>query len=156
MDRMLIIWTVVIVLSLVLEGATAGLTSIWFAAGALAALVVAIIAPGLVALQIALFIVISIVALIFTRPLAKKFVNSKIKATNADRVIGEDAIVTERIDNVAGTGTATVGGRTWTARSLNGEIIEAGTLAKIHKIEGVKLLVSLNKTQEPAQAAQGQ
>ncbi|NLV86444.1 MAG: NfeD family protein [Clostridiales bacterium] len=156
MDRMLIIWTVVIVLSLVLEGATAGLTSIWFAAGALAALILALISPELVALQIVIFIVVSIVSIILTRPLAKKFVNSKIKATNADRVIGENAIVTERIDNVAGTGTVTVGGRTWTARSKNGEIIEAGTLARVHEIEGVKLLVSLNKAQEPAQAAQGQ
>ncbi len=156
MDRMLIIWTVVIVLSLVLEGATAGLTSIWFAAGAVAAFIVALIAPRLVALQIVLFALVSIVAIILTRPLARKFINSNIKATNADRVIGEDAIVTERIDNVAGTGTATVGGRTWTARSLNGEIIEAGTLAKIHKIEGVKLLVSLNNTEETLQTAQGQ
>lgn len=153
MDKMLIIWTLVVILSLVLEAATAGLTSIWFAAGALAALILALVSPELVALQIALFIVVSVVAIILTRPLARKFVNSRIKATNADRVIGENAIVTERIDNVAGTGTVTVGGRTWTARSISGEVIEAGILAKVHQIEGVKLLVDLNTKEDPAEAA---
>lgn len=153
MDKVLIIWTLVIILSLVLEAATAGLTSIWFAAGALAALILALAAPELIALQIVLFIVVSVVTIVLTRPLAKKFVNSKIKATNADRVIGESAIVTERIDNIAGTGTVTVGGRTWTARSVNGEIIEAGILAKVHKIEGVKLLVYLNVSNDPAETA---
>ena len=140
MDTMTIIWTVLIVVFLVIEGVTAGLASIWFAAGALVALVASFLnAP--VILQIILFIVVSIITLVLTRPLAKKFVNKKIQPTNADRVIGATATVTERIDNIAGIGTVSVGGRIWTARSATGEIIEEGTITEIKSIEGVKLIV---------------
>lgn len=141
METIVIIWAALIVVFLIVEASTAGLASIWFAVGAVAALILALIAPDTIIWQVVLFIVVSVVALIFTRPLAKKYVNSKTKATNADRVIGKVATITERIDNVAGTGTATVGGRVWTARSYNGEQLEAGTSATIKSIDGVKLIL---------------
>ena len=145
-DTMTTVWVVLIVVFLVVEGATAGLTSIWFAAGALAALA-AVFLDASVWLQIAVFLVVSVIALIATRPLAKKYVNKKAEPTNADKVIGGNAAVTERIDNFAGTGAVTVSGRLWTARSATDEPIEAGTLTVVRRIEGVKLIV------EPATAA---
>ncbi len=141
METIVIIWAVLIVAFLIVEAATAGLASIWFAAGAVAALILALISPQAIVWQIVLFVVVSVIALIITRPLAKKYVNSKIKATNADRVIGAMATVTEKIDNIEGTGTATVGGRVWTARSFSGEPIEAGATATIKSIDGVKLIL---------------
>lgn len=140
MDTMTVIWAVLFVVFLIVEGATAGLTSIWFAAGALAALAAALI--GLpVWLQIVLFIVISAVTIVLTRPVAKKYINRKTQPTNADRAIGDVATVTERIDNISGIGAVTLGGRIWTARSATGEIIEEGVRTKVRAIEGVKLIV---------------
>ena len=146
MDTMTVVWVVLIVVFLVVEGATAGLTSIWFAAGALAALA-AVLLDASVWLQIAVFLVVSVAALIATRPLARKYVNRKTEPTNADKVIGGNATVTVRIDNFAGTGAVTVGGRVWTARSVTNDPLEAGTLIVVRRIEGVKLIV------EPANAA---
>lgn len=144
---MTVLWAILIVVFLIIEGATAGLTSIWFAAGALAALAAAFLeAP--VWLQVLLFVAVSVATLILTRPFARKFVNKKIQPTNADRVIGGTATVTERIDNIAGMGAVSVGGRIWTARSASGEVIEEGRLAAVKAIEGVKLIV------EPQEAAQ--
>ena len=141
MDTLQIVWLSLMILFLIIEAAAPGLTSIWFAAGALAALIASFFTAPLW-LQIVLFIVVSVVTIIITRPLAKKYVNSRVQATNADMVIGRSATVTERIDNVAGTGMATVGGRSWTARSSDGRVIEAGELTEVKAIEGVKLLVA--------------
>lgn len=140
MDTMMITWAVLTVVFFVVEGATAGLASIWFAAGSLVALAATFIGAP-IWLQVVLFIVVSVVSLIITRPLAKKYVNKKIQPTNADKAIGMVAEVTERIDNIEGTGRASVGGRSWTARSANGAPIEAGTRAAVISIEGVKLMV---------------
>ncbi|MEA4895474.1 MAG: NfeD family protein [Oscillospiraceae bacterium] len=143
---MTIIWAALVVVFLIIEGATAGLTSIWFAAGALAALAAAFL-DARIWLQIVLFILVSVAMLLLTRPLAKKYVNRKIQPTNADRVIGREATVSEGIDNVAGKGAVTVGGRVWTARSSSGVAIEKGTRVEVKAIEGVKLIV------EPLEAA---
>lgn len=140
MDTMAIIWGALIVIFLVVEGVTAGLASIWFAAGALAALATQLLG-GELWLQIVIFAVVSAASLALTRPLVRKYVNSKVQPTNADMVIGREAIVTQRIDNVMGTGSATVGGREWTARSSDGSVLEEGTLAVVKTIEGVKLIV---------------
>ncbi len=140
MDTMIVVWAVLIVVFLVVEGATAGLAAIWFAAGALVALASAFLdAP--VWLQVVLFIIVSVVSLLVTRPLARKYVNTKIQPTNADKVIGTTVTVTERIDNVEGTGEVSVGTRIWTARSDSGDVIEKGTRAVVKSIEGVKLIV---------------
>lgn len=141
LNNMSIVWVAVMVIFLIVEAATAGLTCIWFAIGALAALIAALFGAPLW-LQIIWFFVISFVTLYFTRPLVKKYVNSKSQPTNADMVIGKEALVTEAIDNVEGVGAVAVGGRVWTARSADGQPVETGSIVTVLRIEGVKLIVS--------------
>lgn len=137
---MLYFWIATFVFLVIAEATTAQLVTIWFAVGALGALIANLL-NAQDWLQWAIFVVVSIVTLVATRPLVKKFTGKKIQPTNADRNIGEQAIVLEDIDNTLGTGSVNVKGVTWTARSLNGDLIEKGTMVVIHKIEGVKLLV---------------
>lgn len=135
-----LIWLGLLVLFTIGEAVSVGLTSIWFAAGALVALVVALLG-GPLWLQIVLFIVVSALCLLAIRPLAQKHLNSKVEPTNADRVIGSEAKVTETIDNLQGTGSVNIGGIVWTARSENDDPIPAGTLVRVLRIEGVKVYV---------------
>ena len=136
-----VFWAAAIVVFLVVEGMTAGLITIWFAVGALAALLAALFGAP-IWLQLVWFFVISIAALFFTRPLAKKYLNSKTQATNADMYIGKECVVLETIDNVAGTGAVKVSGKVWTARSADGAVIREGARAEALRIEGVKLIVN--------------
>lgn len=140
MQQMLYTWGALIVVFLIVEGVTAGLASIWFALGSLAALIAALLGAP-VWLQIVLFVAVSTVTLIFTRPLARKYVNTRTQPTNADRVIGREATVTERIDNLAGKGYVSVDGRLWPARSKSGAPIEAESVTVVRAIEGIKLIV---------------
>jgi len=134
------VWLVLLVVFVVFEAATVQLVSVWFALGALAALIAAIChAPAW--LQIVLFILISAVSFAVTRPLVKKFSTSKIQKTNADRCIGDTAVVTEEINNLEAKGQVKVDGNIWTARSENNDIIPAGEKVTVMKIEGVKLIV---------------
>lgn len=135
------LWLIVMVLFLIVEAATVGLVCIWFAVGALAALIAALLGAE-IWLQIVLFLVVSAVALYFTRPLVKKYVNAKVEPTNADMVIGKECRVTETVDNIAGTGAVYVDGKTWTARSESDEVIPEGTLVTAKSIDGVKLIVA--------------
>ncbi len=150
MDKMAIIWAVLVVVFAIVEAATAGLASIWFAAGAIVSLL-STFCGAPIWLQILLFIIVSIVTLILTRPLALKYVNNKTKATNADRTLGQTATVTQRIDNVAGTGMVSVGGRVWTARSADGTVIEEGSRTVVRSIEGVKAIVACADTVQYAE-----
>lgn len=138
---MTVLWAAVLIICLAIEAATAGLTTIWFAAGALAALVTAL-CKGPVWLQIVWFFVISIACLVLTRPLALKYVNRKTIPTNADRAIGSEGLVKERIDNMSGTGAVFADGKIWTARSEDGMIIEPGAEVRVMRMEGVTLYVS--------------
>ena len=140
LSNMSIVWVVLMVVFLVVEAATAGLTCIWFAIGSLAALIAALFDAQLW-LQIVWFLVISFVTLYFTRPLVKKYVNSRSQPTNADMVIGKEALVTEDIDNVEATGAVSEGGKVWTARSADGVRIKSGDVGSVLRIEGVKLIV---------------
>ena len=135
------LWVIALVVFLVIEAITVGLTSIWFAAGALVAWICALLGAP-VWLQVAVFIVVTAVALYFTRPIVKKYINGKVVPTNADANIGKECRVTETIDNIAGTGAVYVDGKTWTARSDNDEVIPEGELVTALRIEGVKLIVS--------------
>ena len=135
------LWVIALVVFLVIEAITVGLTSIWFAAGALAAWICTLLGAP-VWLQVAVFIVVTAVALYFTRPLVKKYINGKVVPTNADANIGKECRVMETIDNIAGTGAVYVDGKTWTARSDNDEVIPEGELVTALRIEGVKLIVS--------------
>lgn len=136
----MLVWLGLLILFAVGEAVSVGLTSIWFAAGALAALVCALL-NGPLWLQITLFIIVSILCLLAVRPLAKRYLNGKVQPTNVDRILGEEAQVTEDIDNIQGRGAVTIGGITWSARSQNGEAIPTGALVKVLRIEGVKVFV---------------
>ena len=138
---MRLVWAVLSAVFLGAEALTLGIVSIWFALGALSALVAE--ALGAAAwLQVVLFAVVSAAALALTRPLVKKYINGRTQATNADRAVGMEAIVQERIDNLAGAGTVRVDGKLWSARSAGGEYIPSGATVRVERIEGVKLIVS--------------
>lgn len=134
------IWLIAMVVFLAIEAITVGLASIWFAVGALVAWICALLGAP-IWLQIVVFIVVTAAALYFTRPIAKKYINAKVIPTNADVNIGKECRVTETIDNIAGTGAVYVGGKTWTARSADEEVIPEGALVTALRIEGVKLIV---------------
>ena len=136
-----IFWIVALVAFVIVEAVTVGLASIWFAIGALAALLCAAL-HGPLWLQVLWFLVVSTATLIITRPLVKKYVNGRTVATNADRNIGRTAVVTERIDNMAGTGAVRLDGLVWTARSLDEErTIEADRQVVVREIRGNKVYV---------------
>lgn len=134
-------WIIAMVVFLVIEAVTVGIVSVWFAIGALFAMATAMLGANLW-VQITVFLVVSAIALYFTRPLVKKFVNNKVEPTNADMLIGKECRVVETIDNLSGTGAVYVDGKTWTARTVDEEIIPEGQLVKAERIEGVKLIVS--------------
>ena len=138
---MSVIWLIAMVILLVVEAMVPGLISIWFAIGALAALISALFhAP--VWLQLVWFFAISILTLFLTRPFVKKYVNSRVTPTNADVVIGKDAVVTERIDNLHAQGAVMLDGKVWTARTEKEQVtVEAGETVRVLRIEGVKLIV---------------
>lgn len=133
-------WLVALICFAVLEAATVGLVSIWFAGGALVALITASLG-GPIWLQLMLFLAVSIVMLALLRPFIRKFSTPHKVKTNADRHIGKSALVTEEINNLKETGAVRLDGVTWTARSETGEVIPAGTLIRVQKIAGVKLYV---------------
>ena len=134
-------WLVLMVAFLAAEAATVTLVSLWFAAGALVALVAALLG-GPLWLQVTLFLAVSAVLLALLRPLVKRYISTEITATNVDSVIGSTGLVTTAIDNTSAAGQVKIGGMDWTARSTSGEPIEVGTLVKVDKIEGVKAFVS--------------
>ncbi len=135
-----IIWLVIVVLLLIVEIVTLGLTTIWFAGGALVSLIVSLL-DGPLWLQVGLFILVSGLLLIFTRPLALKYFNSSRVRTNAEDLLGRHAIVTETVNNLEGTGRVKVNGLEWTARSSEESVsIEAGAKVRIMEIQGVKLI----------------
>ena len=136
-----LIWLGLFVLLLVIEIITVGLTTIWFAAGALAALAANVLGADLI-IQIIIFLAVSIVLLIFTRPWAEKHLNRKRVRTNYEREIGKVIRITEKVDNLNQTGKSVVDGQEWTVRSKNdSEIFEAGALARVAAVSGVKLIV---------------
>ena len=137
----LIIWLVLMILFLMVESQTVTMVSLWFGAGALAALVAALCGAELW-LQIVLFFAVSIALLASLRPLTKKYFTPKITKTNVDSVIGATGLVTTPINNVTAQGQVKLGAMEWTARSTSGAPIEAGTLVKVDKVEGVKAFVT--------------
>ena len=139
---MIWLWLGAIVVFGVVEAFTAGLVSIWFVAGSVAALIAAIAHVSETA-QVIVFLIVSAVALAATRPLVRKFVRRRAEPTNLDRVLGEVAKVTERVDNRNSTGAVYVDGKTWPARSADGTVISAGEEGRIEKIEGGKLFVKI-------------
>ena len=140
-----LIWLGLFILLLVIEIITVGLTTIWFAAGALAALAANVLGANLI-IQIIIFLAVSVVLLIFTRPWAVEHLNKNVEKTNVDSLIGENAVILEEVDNLKGTGKAMVNGLEWSARTEeDGEKIEKDTVVTIEKVQGVKLIVRRRK-----------
>lgn len=141
MGREVLIWLGLLILFLVIEIATVGLTTIWMAGGALAALFLEL--AGLnIGWQIGAFLVILFVLLVFTRPFAMKYINSHHEKTNYEGIIGKVVRITEKVDNLQETGTAVVNGLEWMTRTeKDGETLNPGDLAKVVRISGVKLIV---------------
>lgn len=133
-------WLIGVVVLLGIELLTMGLTTIWFAGGALAAFAVTLLGAGR-GVQIVVFLVVSFVLLFFTRPVAAKFFNGQREKTNAEGLIGKEARVTEDIDNFNQEGIVVVDGMEWSARTEDDSVIEKGNKVEILEIKGVKLIV---------------
>ena len=135
-------WLITVVVLLVIEIATMGLTTIWFAGGALIALMFALAGVSMYA-QIGAFLITSVILLVCTRPLAVKFFNQKREKTNMDTVIGKQAIVLKEIDNLKEKGQVSLNGMEWSARTYEeGIVLPAGTVVEVKEIQGVKLIVA--------------
>ncbi len=140
-----IFWLVALVLFILIEIATMGLTTIWFAGGALVAVIASALGLPLV-VQIVLFFAVSFVLLYFTRPMAVKYFNKDRVKTNAESLVGRQAIVISEIDNLQGIGQVTVGGMEWSARTAEAGIrLDVGSVVNIIAINGVKLIVEEKK-----------
>ncbi len=142
---MTMFWLVVLVVLVVIELLTMGLTTIWFAGGALIATIAAVLGAPMV-VQVILFLVVSGVLIIFTRPLAVKYFNKDRVRTNAESLVGRQAIVISEIDNLQGIGQVNVGGMEWSARTrIDGVRLPVGTVTTVLGINGVKLIVEERK-----------
>ncbi|MGN0416103.1 MAG: NfeD family protein [Agathobacter sp.] len=140
-DPFIVLWVLLIIAFVIGELISVGLTSIWFAAGALAALLLALLGVGPL-VQFAVFLIVSIVLLLSTRSWAQRFINSRTQKTNADSIIGQTIRIAERVSNRDQTGMAIVHGQEWTVRARSDdEVIEKDQNAKVVEISGVKLIV---------------
>lgn len=135
-----IFWLIVVVVMAVIEIITLGLTTIWFAGGALVAFLASLFGASL-PVQIVLFVLVSLILLAFTRPFAVKFVNKDRIKTNAESLIGKTAVVLEEINNLKAQGLVSINGQDWTARTVDDTVIEKDTVVEIMEISGVKLMV---------------
>ena len=136
-----ICWLAVLIVLLLVEIATLGLTTIWFAGGALVACVAALLHAS-IWVQIVLFLVISVLLLLFTRPVAVRYMNKNRTKTNVDSMAGKEAVVTEDIDNLKAQGVVQVNGLEWTARAENNQdVIPKGSVVEVTRVDGVKLIV---------------
>lgn len=141
MSGMVVLWLVILIVAICVEVGTMGLTSIWFAGGALIAVIGAVLSFP-VWLQVMLFLVVSLVLLVFTRPVAVKYFNKDRVRTNVESMIGRQAIVVSEIDNLQGIGQVTVGGQEWSARSEDdSKNLTVGTVVEVVDVNGVKLIV---------------
>lgn len=138
-----LLWLIVLLVTIGIEMLTTVLISIWFAFGALSALILALIGVP-IEIQVIVFIVVSAFTLTFTKPFVeKKFLpKNKIVTTNVDALIGKEATVTKEISNSKSTGEVLLERKYWTARSENDETIPASSTVVVKRIEGVKVIVS--------------
>ncbi len=149
---MMYVWLALVIIFVVAECMTVGLFSIWFAGGALVAMILSMAGAGIV-WQAVTFLVVSGILLVATRPFVKKYLMNKNVKTNYESVIGEVAKVIETIDNYNQTGAAFADGKEWTARSAKDTVVmEKGSLVKVTAIEGVKLIVEPYEVKQPETA----
>lgn len=143
--NMTVLWLAILVVLVVIELLTMSLTTIWFAGGALVATIASLFGAPL-ALQVILFLAASALLLYFTRPIAVKYFNKDRVRTNAESLVGRQAIVISEIDNLQGIGQVNVGGMEWSARTrVDGVKLPVGTVTTILAINGVKLIVEERK-----------
>ena len=135
------LWLVLLVVFIAAEAATVSMVSTWFAVGALAGLVTALLG-GKLWLQIVVFLAVSAVALALLRPLARKYFTPRLTRTNVDALAGKTCLVISDIDNLTGSGQVKIGDVEWSARSATGAPIPAGEQVKIDRVEGVKVYVT--------------
>ena len=136
-----IIWLALMVIFLIAEALTVSMVSLWFAAGAVVALLLSLLHLQ-VWVQVVVFFVVSGVLLACLRPMVRRHVAPKIVPTNVDAIVGTRGIVTAEIDNVCAAGQVKVNGMEWSARSTTGEIVPEGALVRVERVEGVKLYVT--------------
>lgn len=141
MSEIMIFWLVLLIVAIVAEVLTMGLTTIWFAGGALVAILAALLhAP--IWLQVILFFLVSLLLLFFTRPVAVKYFNRDRVKTNVESMVGRQAVVTGEIDNLQGIGQVTLNGQEWSARSTDEKVrIPVGSVVDVVAVSGVKLMV---------------
>ena len=144
MNYAIYFWIAAVVIFAIVEAATVNLVSVWFIAGSIGALCCAALGAA-VWVQTLVFLLLSLVLLLLLRPLSKKLLN--VTKTNADRLIGREALVMEEIDNLRETGAIKIGGVEWTAKTETQQVIPVGTKIRILRIEGAKLIV------EPAEVS---
>ncbi len=135
-------WTAALVFFLVWEAVTAGVVSVWFAGGAVAALICAAAGVPLL-VQVLVFLAVSAALLLLLRPLVKKWIQPRETPTNADRIVGQEALVSETIDRLHNRGAVRIGGVEWSARSVDDSVIPESSLVRVEAIEGVYVRVSL-------------
>ena len=135
------LWFALLIVFIAAEAATVTMVSAWFAVGALASLITALLG-GKLWLQVVIFLAVSGVALALLRPIAKKYFTPKLTRTNVDALTGKTCLCVTAIDNLAGIGQVKIGDVEWSARSTTGEAIPAGTEVKIDRVEGVKVYVT--------------
>ncbi len=147
----IIFWLIMIVAFCVVEIITVGLTSIWFAGGALIGLICSALGLDFI-WQFVIFAAVSIILLVFTRPWALKYLKPRLVKTNYESALEKKVCLTERVDNIKGTGTAVLNGQEWTARAYDeGKTFEAGEIVTVKEIRGVTMYVVENS--ENAQKA---
>ena len=140
MDRLLILWIAAAVVFAVIEAATAQIVTLWFCIGSIGAIIAYALGASLT-VQIVVFVAVSLLTLVIARPYLRRFTRTKVQPTNLDMCVGQQALGTERISNLNGTGQAKIRGVVWTARSRDDVEIEAGTRVTVLSIDGVKLIV---------------
>ena len=133
-------WLIAVIVFALLESVTYQIISIWFAFGAVGAMISTFFGASLT-VQVIVFLVISIICICFTRPVFKKILGNKMVKTNVDSVIGAEALVTTDIDNISAVGQVKLGGNLWTARSADENTIKSGDIVIVERVEGVKLIV---------------
>lgn len=150
----IIFWLIMIVAFCVVEIITVGLTSIWFAGGALIGLICSALGVDFI-WQFVIFAAVSIILLVFTRPWALKYLKPRLVKTNYESAIEKKVCLTERVDNIKGTGTAVLNGQEWTARAYEeGKTFEAGEIVTVKEIRGVTMYVVENAEKTVAEPAQ--
>lgn len=135
-----VLWLVLLIAFAGIEGITAGLVSIWFCAGSLVALLSTWLGASL-PVQIALFVLVSLITMALVRPMARKWMTPRLEKTNADRILDQEGVVVEEINNLRAQGQVKIGGVVWTARSATEGTLPVGTKICVERIEGVKAIV---------------